>query len=272
MVRRTENITYQSSRTVRRTTLPQGGIRRMTVSAVLDQNVRWEGTGAKAKRILEPPAEDTMKKVRELIAGAVGFNQQRGDQIVVESLPFESTLRKAVPPPDPAAPKATPGKPGATQNPSPLDGLTKWLADKGIKVNPMILIGAAAAILLLVLGGGVFLVMSKRKAKKALILKAKAEAEAASAELPPAHTKLPAHHGGSAVATHGAAHSPDLTDEERQALIEQQERELLASLRGPEMATKKSEILVKHITEQAQKNPVAAAHLIRGWLAEKERS
>ncbi|MFN7934640.1 MAG: flagellar basal-body MS-ring/collar protein FliF [Bryobacteraceae bacterium] len=272
MVRRTENITYQSSRTVRRTTLPQGGIRRLTVSTVLDQNVRWEGTGGKAKRILEPPAEDTMKKVRELIAGAIGFNQQRGDQIVVESLPFESTLRKAVPPPDPAAPKAAPGKPGTVQNPSPLDGLTKWLADKGIKVNPMILLGAGAGVILLLLSGAAFFVMRKRKAKKALILKAKAEAEAASAELPPAHTKLPAQHGGSAVTAHGAAHEPEMSEEERQAFIEQQERELLASLRGPELATKKSEVLVKHITEQAQKNPVAAAHLLRSWLAEKERT
>ncbi len=271
MVRRTENITYQSSRTVRRTTLPQGGIRRLTVSTVLDQNVRWEGTGAKAKRILEPPPEDTMKKVRELIAGAIGFNQQRGDQIVVESLPFESTLRKALPPPDPAAPKAAPGKPGATQNPSPLDGLTKWLADKGIKVNPMILIGVAAGVGLLLCGGVLFFVMRKRKAKKALILKAKAEAEAANAELPPANTKLPAQHGGSAAA-HGAPHAPDISEEERQLLIAQQERELLASLRGPELATKKSEILIKHITEQAQKNPVAAAHLIRSWIAEKERN
>jgi flagellar M-ring protein FliF len=271
IVRRTENITYQTSRTVRRTTLPQGGIRRLTVSAVLDQGVRWEGTGQKAKRILEPPSEETIKKVRDLIAGAVGFNQQRGDQIVVESLPFESTLRKSLPPPDPPSPKAAPvsAPPAAPGSPLP-PALTKWLADKGIDVNPMILIGAAAGVLVFLLGGVAFF-LRKRK-RKALIL-AKAVSEAASqgsGELPPAQTKAPVPHGPSAVAHHSAA-DPDMSEEEREERIAAQERELLASLRGPETATKKSEILVKHITEQAKKNPVAAAHLIRSWIAEKER-
>ncbi|MBL8173837.1 MAG: flagellar M-ring protein FliF [Bryobacterales bacterium] len=274
LMRRTENITYQSSRTVRRTTLPQGGIRRLTVSTVLDQGVRWEGTGAKAKRILEPPSEETLKKVRDLIAGAVGFNQERGDQIVVESLPFESTLRKSLPPPDPAAPKA-PGKAPAPQQSAPfLQGIEKWLADKGIKLNPMILTGVAALLALILFGGAGFFFVKKRK-KKALAL-AKASAATASGaameglgELPPAHTKLPATHGGSAVARPGA--DPELSEEERQELIAQQERELLASLRGPEQITKKTEVLVKHITEQTKQNPVGAAHLIRSWLTEKER-
>ncbi len=280
MVRRTENITYQSSRTVRRTTLPQGGVRRMTVSTVLDQNVRWEGTGAKAKRILEPPPEETMKKVKDLIAGAIGFNQERGDQIVVESLPFESTLRKSLPPPDPIAPKAAPGK-SPQQQDSPLPpALTKWLADKGIKVNPMILIGAAAAILLLVLGGAGFFVMKKRK-KKALARVAHA-AEAhpgtgtgthadGTAELPPANTKLPATTHGHAGPSQIIQHAPGVTEEEREAIMAQQERDILASLRGPEVTTKKSEILIKHITEQATQHPTAAAHLVRSWLSEKER-
>src|SRR5947209_17351421 len=35
--RRTENITYQTSRTVRRTKLPQGTIRRISVSVLLDE-------------------------------------------------------------------------------------------------------------------------------------------------------------------------------------------------------------------------------------------
>lgn len=282
MVRRTENITYQSSRTVRRTTLPQGGIRRLTVSTVLDQGVRWEGTGAKAKRILEPPPEETLKKVRDLIAGAVGFNQERGDQIVVESLPFEGTLRKSLPPPDPAAPKAAPGQTAPPQQDGPIPAwLTKLLADKGIKVNPMILIGAVAGVLLLLLGGAGFFVMKKRKKKKALAL-AKAGVEvadghgkveagtAAPGELPPAQTKLPAARGGSAV-IHGPDHGAAMTEEERTALMEAQERELLASLRGPELATKKSEVLVKHITEQAKHNPVGTAQLVRSWLSEKER-
>jgi len=249
---------------------------------VLDQGVRWEGTGAKAKRILEPPPEETMKKVRDLIAAAVGFNQERGDQIVVESLPFEGTLRKSLPPPDPAAPKAAPGQTAPPQQNGPIPAwLTKLLADKGIKVNPMILIGAVAALILLLAGGAGLIVMKKRKKKKALAA-AKAGGEAMSGhgsvegagagpgELPEAQTKMPVAHRGSAV-VHGPAQMAEMSDEERTALIEAQERELLASLRGPDLATKKSEVLVKHIAEQAKHNPVGTAQLVRSWLAEKER-
>ncbi len=48
--RRTENISYQSSHTVRHVREPQGAVKRMSVSLLVDSDVRYEGTGAKAKR------------------------------------------------------------------------------------------------------------------------------------------------------------------------------------------------------------------------------
>src|SRR5580700_11344146 len=53
--RKTENISYQSSRTVKHTILPQGTIKKLSVSVLLDQDVRWEGTGPTMKRVLEVP-------------------------------------------------------------------------------------------------------------------------------------------------------------------------------------------------------------------------
>ena len=44
----TENITYQTSRTVRHTVHPQGVVKKISVSVLVDQQVRWQGTGAKA--------------------------------------------------------------------------------------------------------------------------------------------------------------------------------------------------------------------------------
>ncbi len=90
--RRTENITYQTSRTVRRTRIPQGTIKRMSLSVLVDQGLRWEGRGAKARRILEPPSPEKLKSIRGLVAAATGFSEARGDLITVETLPFESTL------------------------------------------------------------------------------------------------------------------------------------------------------------------------------------
>ena len=46
--RRTENLTYQTSRVVRHTRQPQGAISRLSVALLLDQDVRWDGSAAAA--------------------------------------------------------------------------------------------------------------------------------------------------------------------------------------------------------------------------------
>jgi flagellar M-ring protein FliF len=92
IMRRTENVSYQPSRTVRRTVSPRGALRRVSTAVLLDQTVRWDGIGAKARRTIIPPSPEVIKGVRDVIAGITGYSEQRGDQITVETLPFESTL------------------------------------------------------------------------------------------------------------------------------------------------------------------------------------
>jgi flagellar M-ring protein FliF len=108
VTRRTENITYQSSHTVRHVRLPQGNLKRMSVSLLVDSDVRTEGTGLKAKRIIEPPSADKLKVIHDLVAGVIGFSADRGDQLIVETMPFEATLNPepltAAKPPPPAPP------------------------------------------------------------------------------------------------------------------------------------------------------------------------
>jgi flagellar M-ring protein FliF len=107
VARRTENISYQSSHTVRHIREPEGTIKRMSVSLLVDSEVRFEGTGPKAKRIVEAPSADKLKAIHELVAGVIGLSPERGDQLVVEALPFELTLNpEQLPPanPTPAAP------------------------------------------------------------------------------------------------------------------------------------------------------------------------
>ena len=109
LMRRTENATYQPSRTVKHTVNPKGSVRRISTAVLVDQTVRWEGVGAKARRTLVPPSPEVLKGVHDIIAGITGFTEQRGDQITVETLPFENTL-EAEPPPGPA-PAARPVTP-----------------------------------------------------------------------------------------------------------------------------------------------------------------
>jgi flagellar M-ring protein FliF len=109
--RRTENISYQSSRTIRKVRLPQGTIRRISASVLLDQAGRWEKQqSGQYQQILEPPSPESLRAIKELVSAAIGLVPSRGDQIVIESLPFEAT-RHAPPPGSPAAPGAPAAQP-----------------------------------------------------------------------------------------------------------------------------------------------------------------
>jgi len=142
--RKTESANYQSSRTVKRTVLPQGGIKRLSVSVLIDQEVHFEGSGAQAKRVLTPPTPERIKVIHDLAAAAVGFSMERGDQLIVESLPFESTVN--LEPPGPAS--------APTEAPlSPIEQLKK---------NPKMLYGAAGGAAV-VLAGLFFLVFKMLK-------------------------------------------------------------------------------------------------------------
>src|SRR5206468_11315696 len=97
--RRTENVTYQTNRVVRHVKLPEGLIKRVSASILLDQETHWEGQGKQKARVLVPPSAEKIKTIRDLVAGAIGLVPERGDQLIIESLPFESTLHPEELPP-----------------------------------------------------------------------------------------------------------------------------------------------------------------------------
>ena len=140
--RKTESVNYQTAHTVKRTVLPQGAIKRLSISVLIDQDVRWEGSGANQKRILVPPTADRIKVIHDLAVAASGFKADRGDQLIVESLPFESTLNLDPPnsAPVPVAPKKL----------SPMEQL---------KSDPKMMAGLAAIFAVVI--AGIFFVVRK---------------------------------------------------------------------------------------------------------------
>jgi flagellar M-ring protein FliF len=80
--RKTENVSYQPSRVIRHVRMPQGGVKKLSLSVLVDHTLRWEGQ----KRIVEPPSPERMKTIRDLVAAATGFDTMRGDQLAVEAL------------------------------------------------------------------------------------------------------------------------------------------------------------------------------------------
>lgn len=95
--RRTENVAYQTTRTVRQVKTPRGTIKRISASLLLDQDFRWEGKGAKERRVDIPPTPEKLKAIHDIVAGVLGLDPARGDQLVIESLPFEQTRQIDVP-------------------------------------------------------------------------------------------------------------------------------------------------------------------------------
>ena len=81
-----EITNYEASETQREITREPGAIRRLTVAALVNDVETVDEAGVVT--VSPRPAEE-MEGLRELIASAVGFDEARGDQITVQSLPFE---------------------------------------------------------------------------------------------------------------------------------------------------------------------------------------
>ena len=208
--RRTENVTYQTSRIIRHTKIPQGVIRRMSLAVLVGQSVRWDGRGAARTRILEPPAPETLKTIRDLVAGVTGFNAERGDQLIVETLPFESSLNAE--PPKPLAPLSAPGKKG----PEWLEFATKY-RDLWAPVG----FGLA---LLLVLARGIFR-LTRRVAPREVHLPDELQAPAVRTELSPAAAEI------AAAAIEAPAAAEDSSElAERVRMVAKREPELTANV------------------------------------------
>jgi flagellar M-ring protein FliF len=228
VTRRSENITYQSSHSVRHMRLPQGTVKKMSIALLVDSDVRTEGAGAKAKRIIEPPSADKLKVIHDLVAGVIGFSAERGDQLIVETMPFEATLN-----PEPISPVVKPAPPA----PPP------WY-EQALK-NKFVLIGAgvAAAILLTLL---------------VLMFRLLRRSPMESAEMAPQLAAATGETLNSRIENQLA---------EQAATRQKQEMDALNALKLPPV-TKKAEVLTKHIGEQAKKDSSSMAHVLRSWMSE----
>ena len=157
--RKTENLSYETSRTVRQVKTPRGAIKHLSASLLIDQEVKWEGAGSKAKRTLIPPSPEKLKAIHDIVAGVIGLTPDRGDQLVVQSLPFEQEQDSDIASQGPVKPAVE------------TDSLKKLMGD------PKLLAGAGVAVLLIV---GLALFGLTRRTKKGA--EARVQATLASAK------------------------------------------------------------------------------------------
>ncbi len=229
--RKTENTSYQTSRIVRHTKLGQGAVKKLSLSILVDHSLRYD----QGKPVVEAPTADKLKVIKDLVTAAVGIDTTRGDILVVEAFPFESTLSAQPLTTGPASPAA----PAAPAIPLP-----EWLQKLIGNFNPMVVAGAAVGLLLAVLGGAFFL-WRRGRAKKAASVENVRQI-------------------GSTVGDAEREMEARLADSI--AAQQRQEAEAILSLKIPQISTKKTDVLTKHIAQEVKKDPVAMAHVVRNWL------
>ena len=81
-----ERVNFEVSETTREVTRMPGAVRRQTV-AVLVNGSYQEGPDGEQQFV--PVPDEELTALRDLVASAVGFDEARGDQITIRSLPFE---------------------------------------------------------------------------------------------------------------------------------------------------------------------------------------
>jgi flagellar M-ring protein FliF len=247
VARMTENITYQSSRTIRKTRLATGGLTKMSVAVLLDQEVKWEKEQSGFRRVLVPPTPEKLKVIRELVAGVVGFNATRGDQLVIDTLPFETTLMLEPPaPPVPAAPQAP--------STSPLDMLKK------LDRRTLLIAGGAAGGVLLLLMGLFLLLLKRRRKKRAAAVTGPQELAAAENALAPVAAS-----DGDRI-----EHQIETRLAEREALQQKMDAQALTALKLAPVITKTAEVLAKHLRDKVKKESEVSAQILRAWVREEE--
>jgi flagellar M-ring protein FliF len=228
--RKSENVTYQSSRVVRQTTIPSGTIKRVSIAVLVDQAVSWQTQGTKKVRVLVPPTPETLKAIRDVVVSATGLNTERGDQFTIESLPFESTLNAEPPEPEPGAP---------TQRRE----LDFWQNLSRNRNMLLMTAGAVAALLMAVRGLFALLFGIARKKKRVLV------AEQPALEPP---TQRPGETGLQAAAqvNQGTRNAP-----------------ALATFAA---AGREDGSLVVQIRDSVRQNSDLSVSVVRSWLGQRE--
>ncbi|NOZ25422.1 MAG: flagellar M-ring protein FliF [Nitrospirae bacterium] len=85
--KQTETVNYEISRTVSRIVKPTGTIKRLTIAVLVDGTyIEDEKTG---ERRYVPRTEEDLRSYEEIIKKAVGYSEERGDEVKVINMAFQ---------------------------------------------------------------------------------------------------------------------------------------------------------------------------------------
>ena len=81
-----ETINYEINKTVSRTIMPVGDIKKLSIAVLVDGAYVKDAKGVETYQ--ERPKKE-LETLEEIVRKSAGFNPQRGDQVVVTSMPFQ---------------------------------------------------------------------------------------------------------------------------------------------------------------------------------------
>lgn len=86
-----DTVNYEISRRIRETMKPMAVLTRLSVAAVIDgkYEIQTDENGNK-RRAYVPRNADEMKQFENIVAKAMGYNEERNDQVSMECFPFAS--------------------------------------------------------------------------------------------------------------------------------------------------------------------------------------
>ena len=81
-----ETINYEISRTVNKTVMPVGDVKKLSIAVLVDGNYVKSDKGAEE---YQPRPEKELTALEDLVKKSAGFDAKRGDQVVVSNVPFK---------------------------------------------------------------------------------------------------------------------------------------------------------------------------------------
>lgn len=249
---------YEANALVRHTVQPKGAIRRLSVAVILDHKTVYStANDGKVTSHAEPRSQKDIDAYRELVLAAVGYDEQRGDVISIENVPFYSESKPEERPP--TAP-----------------WYLKWQA---------YLLSAMKYGSFIVLFLFIYLVLFRpirRQVFQALSVAALRPAGSGAGQLTSDNAPMslpgvgqaeqmaaPAVSRAMANLQAGESSVPEEVLSPETASEEQMERELMKEANAVDMGSRKYAAMKKKLVDKARKDPEMVSQLIRSLLREK---
>jgi len=227
---------------------PVGKVEKLSVAVVIDNQTKVStGEDGTQQTAQEPRNADEMKKYRDLVAAAIGFNADRGDQLTIENVSFA-------------------GETELVEKPAPaLPFVPKFLEKQG----PTIVI--ALRYLLAPIAFIIVYFLFLRPVQKTLLANlAPGKATAQISGRMPGAIQTPMTIKQLEAQLSGAGGQHGLTAADLQSLIPPIQNQTLGNL-SPGQSPSKMEMIRQRVVEHAQSDPETVARLVRMWLSEERQ-